>query len=144
MKTLFTNLSCGIERLRNSMLYVAVFVMLLLLVWQRDYTLSLYVEIDSLSSRIGAIQSRNIEKIQEIYRLGASKRIEMLATESCGLKYSGYCDQIIVLQEHRRKSYVSSNLKKSYLAIKEFFVKQWEKLVIDSDGKYSDSYPRAL
>lgn len=144
MQTVFTSFSRGIEILKSSVLYIAVFTMLLLLIWQRDYTLSLYAEIDSLSNQIGAIQSNNIEKIQEIHRLGSSKRIEMIAMESCGLKYSGYCDQIIVLQKHHHESYISSNLKKSYLAIKEFFIRQWERLVIDSDGKYSDSYRRNL
>ena len=124
MNLLPQKLSDGFTSLKTPVLVLLIALGAIFFVWQRAYTLSLSRRVASLENRHSELRAQNSQKIIQISRLNSPDRIEALAKDMCGLRYSHPEERILVVQK-TNSPLPQSRLKQSFFAIKDYFAQKW-------------------
>ncbi len=129
MKTKAKNSPSGFVVVKKPLLLLTLLGFALLFVWQRAYTVSLSKRITRLENELFELRAENSEKLIRIANLSSPERIERLARDVCGLRYSLPSERVCVVEEPASRAAEATRWRKSLIALKRFFLRQWERLV---------------
>ena len=135
MKIILKNLSAGFARIKTPTILLVVLAFALLFVWQRAYTMSLSRNITRLENRLLELRSGNSKKLIQIANLSSPERLEELAKQMCGLRYSTPQERICVVAKNDNEITPQSNWKRSVFSIRNYFKQKWERFVAVPSGK---------
>ncbi len=135
MKIIMKNLSAGFARIKTPTILLAVLAFALLFVWQRAYTMSLSRKITRLENRLLELKADNSKKLIQIANLSSPERLEELAKQMCGLRYSTPQERVCVVLQKNTEQTPQSKWKRSIFTIRDYFKQKWERFVAAPSGK---------
>jgi len=118
------NLAKGFSAIKLPLMILLVSAFAILFVWQRAYTLSLSRQIVSLQTQLRNLRVQNSTMERQLSSLYSPDRIESLADELCGLRYSRP-EQKIYVAENKQIPRINSRWRKSLFAVRRYFSEKW-------------------